>query len=152
MHGVFRRQCGRPHQHHSGHGTGQSDRWIPRHHATDLLAQEILPAGQTYSERTEKPGGDHSLRLAANSGVLARLPAAGRAGKRKVPVLAAIDVDHGAQTQAASVGGYPGHLRLSLPQDMRAAYSLSKGSKNLMPINGIRFEQKKHRRIRSVHE
>jgi hypothetical protein len=60
---------------------------------------------------------------------LARLPAAGCFGKRKVPVLAAVDVDHGAQTPAASVGGYPGHLRLSLPEDMRAAYSLNRGLK-----------------------
>jgi hypothetical protein len=72
---------------------------------------------------------------------LARLSASGRVGERKVPVLAAIDMDHGAQTQAASIGGYPGHLWLSLPEDMRAAYSLNKGSKNSMQINGIHFEQ-----------
>ena len=94
-----------------------------------------------YSEGTEKPGGDHSLRLAANPRVLARLPAAGRVGKRTIPVLAAVDVDPGAQTPAASIGGYPGHIRLSLPEDMRAAYSLSKGSKNSRQIKGIHSEQ-----------
>ena len=44
---------------------------------------------------------------------------------------------------AAFFGSNPVHLRLSLPKDMRAAYSLNKGSKNLMQINGIYFEQKR---------
>lgn len=50
-------------------------------------------------------------------------------------------MDPGAEAQAAAVGSYPVHLRLPLPEDMRVAYPLSKGSKNPYRLNGIRPEQ-----------
>ena len=46
-----------------------------------------------------------------------------------------------AEIQTASVGSYPGYLRLPLPEDMRVAYPLSKGSKNLCIPNGIRLNK-----------
>ena len=53
----------------------------------------------------------------------------GNPGQRAFSLLVFDDLDPGAQTQAASPGHHPCHIRLSLPQDMRDTHSLSWGAK-----------------------
>jgi hypothetical protein len=49
-----------------------------------------------------------------------------------------VNVDDLTDDDLAAVGGYPVHLRLPLPEDMRVAYLLGKGSKHPYRRNGIR--------------
>jgi hypothetical protein len=77
--------------------------------------------------------------------ILARLPAAGRIlGKESVSNTGGCWRGPWRAGPFAFLGGNPVHLRLSLPQDMRVAYSLNKGSK-ILAANGIHLEQTKHR-------
>ncbi len=68
-------------------------------------------------------------------------------GKERFPLLVFNDLDTGAQTQAASPGRHPCHIRPSLPEDMRDTYLLSRVANYPLKPADICLEQ-----IRNYYE